>query len=82
MLSIKFLCRFASRTLRANRDCFTKYEWIDWEFSEYKGEKFFSWNFGLSKENVRLTVDYSLPEGWTKADEQRFEQVLSAMALS
>jgi len=82
MLSIKYLCRLASHTLRSNRDCFTKYKWSDWEFSEFQGEKFFSLNFGQSKEKVRLTVDYSLPEGWTKADEQRFAQVLSAMALS
>lgn len=81
MLSIRSIAWFARHLHRYFRDSFVKYEWNDWEVTEFEGEKFLSWSFGNSAEDVRMSVDMNLPMEWSKEDELNLARLLSALAV-
>lgn len=80
MLSIKSISYFARSLLREFQDSFTRYEYNDWNYSEFRGEKFLEWNFGHSAEDIRMSVDIPLSDDWCEEDTARFARIVTALS--
>ena len=80
MLSIKSITYFARHLLRDFKGSLAHYEYNAYEFSEYEGEKFLEWSFGRSADDIRMSVDITLPDDWCKEGEARFARIVMALA--